>query len=155
MDTAPSGAGSPTRSSLRALLDRPIIRFGIVGVFNSAFVYGVFAGLQVTIGESVHYLVLLGISHVIGVLEAYLLARWLVFQVQGRWWQGLLRFWSVYLVALGINVVALPLLVELVHLPVLPAQALITATTALGSFFAHRSFTFRRSGEPEPTPDTR
>ena len=148
--TEPSARGVAPREAWRqrlsTLLDRQIVRFALVGVFNSAFGYGVFAGLQVTIGKQVHYLVVLVLSHIVGVLEAYLLARRLVFQVRGRWWRELLRFWSVYLVALGINAVALPLLVEVAHLAVLPAQAIIMFGTAFGSFFAHQNFTFRRTG---------
>jgi len=121
-----------------------MLRFALVGVVNSAFSYAVFAGLQVAIGRRVHYLVLLVIAHIVGVLEAYVLQRWLVFQVSGHWWRDLARFWSVYLVALGVNLVALPLLVEVVHVPVLPAQAIIMVGTALGTFVAHRSFSFRR-----------
>jgi putative flippase GtrA len=59
------------------------------------------------------------------------LQRWLVFRVSGRWWRDLARFWSVYLVALAVNMLALPLLVELVHLPVLPAEAIVMLGTAL------------------------
>lgn len=151
---AASGAAAAERSlrrRLTQLLDREIVRFAVVGVFNSACGYGVFAGLQLTIGTRVRYLVILMVSHVVGVLEAYVLARWLVFQVRGRWWRELLRFWSVYLVALGINVAALPVLVEVAHLSVLLSQAIIMLCTAFGSFFAHRCFTFRRSGQREPT----
>ena len=144
-------ADGSVRGRLAQLLDRQIVRFAVVGVFNSAFGYGVFAGLQLTIGARVHYLVVLVLSHVVGVLEAYVLARWLVFQVRGRWWRELARFWSVYLVALGINAVALPVLVEVAHLSVLLSQAIIMLGTAFGTFFAHRSFTFRRSGQREPT----
>jgi len=39
---------------------------------------------------------------------------------------------------------ALPLLVELAHLSVLPAEAIVMLGTALATFVAHRSFTFRR-----------
>lgn len=148
--TGPGTREDPSHPTVRqrisALLDRQVVRFAVVGVFNSAFSYGVFAGLQLTVGARVHYLVILMVSHVVGVLEAYVLARWLVFQVHGRWWRELLRFWSVYLVALGINAVALPLLVEVAHLAVLVAQAVIMLSIAFGSFFAHRHFTFRRSG---------
>lgn len=124
------------------------MRFAIVGVVNTVFAFGAFAGLQLTIGGYVHYLAILVLAHVLGVLEAYVLQRWLVFRVSGRWWRDLARFWSVYLVALGINAVALPLLVEVVHVAVLPAQAIVMAGTALGTFVAHRSFSFRRPREP-------
>jgi hypothetical protein len=74
-----------------------------------------------------------------GVGHQYVLQRWLVFRVSGRWWRDLARFWSVHLVALAINLVALPLLVEIVHLSVLPAQTIVMLGVALGTFVAHRS----------------
>jgi len=125
-------------------LDHQVLRFGLVGVLNSVFGFGVFAGMQLAAGGRVHYLVILLISHVVSVLEAYVLQRWLVFRVSGRWWRDLARFWSVYLVALAINLVALPLLVEIAHVSVLPAQALVLLGVALGTFVAHRRFSFRR-----------
>ena len=50
---------------------------------------------------------------------------------------------SVYLTALAINVVALPVLVEL-GMDRIPAQAIIMAATTLLSYFGHRHFSFRR-----------
>jgi len=44
-----------------------------------------------------------------------------------------------------VNLVALPLLVELVHLPVVWAQGIVLLVTALGTYLAHRNFTFRLS----------
>jgi putative flippase GtrA len=132
------------RTRALRMLDHQVMRFALVGVVNSIFGFGVFAGLQISIGDHVHYLFLLMISHVVSVLEAYVLQRWLVFRVSGHWWRDLARFWSVYLVALAVNVVALPLLVEVVHLPVLLAQAIVMVGTALGSFIAHRTYSFRR-----------
>ena len=140
---------------LSGLLGQQLIRFVLVGVVNSAFSFAVFASRQLTLGTYVHYLAVLVISHIAGVLEAYVLQRWLVFRVSGHWWRDLARFWSVYLVALGVNLVALPLLVELVGVPVLPAQAIVMLGTALGTFLVHRSFTFRRpqTAAVGPLPD--
>jgi putative flippase GtrA len=126
--------------------DRQLLRFVMVGALNSVFAFVVFAGLVFTMGGRVHYLVLLLVAHVVGVLEAYSLQRWFVFRVSGRWWRELARFWSVYLVALAVNMVALSFLVEVVHFPVLPAQAVVMLGTTLGTFVAHRTFTFRRAG---------
>ena len=136
--------GADPVARMRALLRIEVVRFGLVGVVNTAFGYGLFIVLQLTIGTRVHYLAILGISHVFGVLEAYVLQRWLVFRVRGHWWRDLLRFWSVYLVSLGVNAIALPFLVEIVKLPVIPAQGIILLVSALGTYFAHRSFSFRR-----------
>ena len=120
------------------------MRFFLVGILNSAFSFGVFAALQVTLGRHVHYLIVLALSHVVGVLEAYVLQRWLVFRVSGRWWRDLAKFWSVYLVALGVNAVALPALVEILGVPVLLAQGAVMLAIAVGTFVVHQAFTFRR-----------
>src|SRR4051794_18887805 len=119
-------------------------RYVVVGAFNTAFGYGMFAILDLTIGDTVPYLALLLVAHVVSVLEAFVLHKVLVFRVPGRWFRDLTRFWSVYLVALGINLVTLPLLVELVGLPVLLAQAIVLATMTGATFLAHRHYTFSR-----------
>ena len=135
------------RQGVLGILNPQLLRFAMVGVVNSVFGFCVFAALQLTMGEHVHYLVILLVSHVLSVLEAYVLQRWLVFRVSGRWWRDLARFWSVYLGALAINLVTLPLLVEIARVSILPAQAIVMLGTAMGTFFAHRRFTFRRPGD--------
>jgi putative flippase GtrA len=148
MTLQPSEGGLTVR--VRALPATELVRFGLVGVVNTAFSFAVFAGLQATLGHVVHYLVVLVISHVIGVLEAYVLQRWLVFRVRGHWWRDLARFWSVYLVSLGVNLALLPVLVELLHMEILPAQAIVMALQAFGTYVAHKMFTFKR---PAPSLD--
>ena len=147
--TRPSSEGG-LRERIRALLGTELVRFGLVGVVNTAFSFAVFAGLQATLGRVVHYLVVLVVAHVIGVLEAYVLQRWLVFRVRGHWWRDLARFWSVYLVSLGVNLALLPVLVELLHMEILPAQAIVMALQAFGTYVAHKMFTFKR---PAPSLD--
>jgi putative flippase GtrA len=143
-----AGAGSLFVGRLvefvRRLVERQGVRFVLVGVVNSGFSFGVFAALQLTLGKLVHYLVVLVLSNLLGILEAYVLQRWLVFQVTGRWWRDLAKFGSVYLVAFVVNAVALPLLVEVVGVPVLAAQAAVMLATAVGTFAIHRVYTFRR-----------
>jgi putative flippase GtrA len=143
--TVPRTAASGSlRQRIERLLDVQVVRFALVGVVNTAFAFVVFAALQLTLGTRLHYMVILVVATAIGIVEAYILQRWLVFRVSGRWWRELVRFSSVYGVALGVNAVALPLLVEVVHVPVLPAQAIVMLGTALGTFGIHRVFTFRR-----------
>jgi len=133
------------RERLRRVLGSEGLRFVVVGGINTVFGFGVFAGLQLSFGERVHYLAILVVAQVIAVLEAYVLQRWLVFRAHGRWWRDLVRFSSVYMVSLGVNLVALPLLVEILRVPVVPAQGLVMLGTALGTYAAHRTFTFRHS----------
>ena len=100
--------------------------------------------LDLLLRHLVGYFVILLLAHVVGVLEAFVVYRRTVFQVRGHVLRDLARFESVYLVALGVNATLLPLLVEVVGLPVIASQVLIVAVTALVSFFGHKHFSFRR-----------
>ena len=91
------------------------VRFVAVGAVNSLFAYLVFAGLHTALGERVHYTVVLVIATVVGILEAYVLQRWLTFRATGHWWKDLARFSTVYAVAFVVNLGTLPLLVEVVR----------------------------------------
>lgn len=113
-------------------------------MLNTGFAFGVFALLQLAIGDAVGYLVILLLAHVLGVLEAFVVYRRGVFQVTGSLWADLARFESVYLVALAVNAVLLPLLVEVGGLPVIGSQAIVVVATSLVSFFGHKRFSFRR-----------
>jgi putative flippase GtrA len=124
---------------------RELVRFGVVGLFNTAFGFTVFVILQLTLGTVVPYMVALVIANVVAILQAYVLQRRLVFRFTGGWWSGLLRFGVVNLGSFGVNLVLLPALHELLYVPVIPAQAIVTVVQALGTYIAHRLFTFRRT----------
>ncbi|WP_244602566.1 GtrA family protein [Mycobacterium marinum] len=126
--------------------------FLVVGGINTVVGFGIFVGCSVTLGHLVDHrfgktaaaLVTLGIAHVLSVLFAFVMHRQFVFRVRGHVMRDLARFESVYLTALGINAVALPLLVAL-GMSRIPAQAIIVASATLLSYFGHRHFSFRRS----------
>lgn len=131
--------GAEPRSGLLAEL----VRFGLVGLVNTAFGFLVFVALQLTLGTVVHYLVVLVVANVVAIVQAYILQRRLVFRFTGGWWTGLLRFATVYLGVFVFNLALLPALHELLHVPVIPAQAIATVVQAFGTYVAHRLFTFR------------
>jgi putative flippase GtrA len=126
--------------------------FLVVGAINTVVGFGIFVACSVSIGQFVDHhfgrvggsLVTLGISHVLAVLFAFVMHRRFVFRVRGHVLRDLVRFESVYLTALGINAIALPLLVEW-GMHRITAQAIIVASTTLLSYFGHRHFSFRRS----------
>jgi putative flippase GtrA len=120
------------------------IRYLIVGGWNTLFGYCSFAALQIAFGKHVYYLFLLSIAMVFAILNAYIGYRLFVFKVRGRWIRDLGRFSVVYLGSFAANLAILPLLVEVAGIPVLVAQAFTVAGTVAMSFFAHRSFSFRR-----------
>lgn len=128
------------------------VAFLVVGVINTIVGFSIFVACSESIGQLVDHqygrvagsLVTLGISHVLSVLFAFVMHRRFVFRVRGQVLKDLARFESVYLTALGINAVALPVLVEL-GLQRIPAQAIILAASTVLSYFGHRYFSFRRT----------
>jgi putative flippase GtrA len=120
------------------------LRFLIVGAFNTAFGFVLFALMLHLAGDRVHYLVVLVVAMIIAVLVAFAAYRIFVFKVRGDVLRDLGRFSLVYVGALAFNVIALPLLVEVVGLAILTAQAILVVSTVITSFLLHRSFSFRR-----------
>ena len=129
-----------------ARADRKEVRYLVVGGWNTLFGYLVFAVLQLTVGHVIGYMAVLVIAQVIGILNAYVLYRAFVFQVKGNWWFDLVRFSTVYWIVFGVNVIALPLMVSVLGMNVLVAQAIFLVVTVIASYFAHNHFSFRRAG---------
>ncbi len=147
MPPAPSGAPTEAtrpRWTLRRLLADERVAFLGVGALNTGVGAVAFISLQLTLGRVTHYLVVLLCAHVISVLIAFGLHRRLVFRVRGNVLVDLLRFETVYLGALAVNLAVLPLLVEVAGIPVIGSQLLIVFITSLISFFGHKHFSFRR-----------
>jgi putative flippase GtrA len=139
----PGDTASPTGRLLRVVKD-PRVAFLGVGAVNTVVGYLLFAGFLWLFGQSL-YLLALACSYVVAVLIAFVLYRFLVFRVRGHVLADLWRFATVYLSSLAVNFVLLPLLVELAHLRVLVAQALIVMVTSVMSWVGHKNFSFRRT----------
>jgi len=139
---------------LRAAGDQRVA-FLIVGAINTGVGFACFAGFLALLGQGVRpvppsrYLLAMVCAHVVAVLVAFVLYRVAVFRVRGHLLGDLWRFETVYLSSLAVNFALLPLLVELVHLPVLPAQALIVLVTSVMSWMGHKHYSFRRTSSPE------
>ena len=142
---SPGGMSGPPGWFLRMVHDQRVA-FLIVGGINTVVGFACFAGFLLILGKA-HYLVALVCAHVVAVLIAFVLYRFAVFKVRGHVLADLWRFETVYLSALAVNLVVLPVLVELAHLPILLAQALIVLVTSLMSWVGHKHFSFRRSGD--------
>ena len=148
-EAGPRRARTPA-AIIRRLLDDERVRFLIVGGFNTVFGYALFVLFELTLGKVVGGwigdLVSLYASYAIATVVAFVLHRHYTYRVTGTGNVIIdyLRFVSVYIVALLVNTVALPLLVQFAHLPAIAAQGLIVVVTTLISYFGHKLFSFRR-----------
>lgn len=134
-------------TAMRRLLADQRVRYLLVGGYNTVFGYGLFTALYLWVGDWAPYLALAVVSNVAGVLNAFVSYRLLVFQVKGNVVRDLLRFSSVYLVAFVLNLVLLPVAVEVLGIPPLPAQGVVLVTTVVISYIGHKHFSFRRPEE--------
>lgn len=141
---------------IRRLLRDQRISFLLVGGFNTVVGFGLFVVLDLTLGRAlddtagrtIGSLATLICSYAIGIVVAFFMHRRFVFRVQGHLLRDFVRFQSVYWLALAINALALPLLVEL-GFPRIPTQAVIVVATTVISYVGHRYFSFHRKTETE------
>ena len=145
-ETAPPGGMSGPPGWLLRIVRDQRVAFLMVGGINTVVGFLCFAGFLALLGQQ-RYLLALVFAHVVAVLIAFVLYRFVVFRVRGHVLADLWRFETVYLSALAVNFVLLPLLVEFVHLPAL--LALIVLVTSVMSWMGHKHYSFRRPASSE------
>ena len=120
------------------------VRFILVGGVNTIVAYLLFLAFEAAFGG--RYLLSLVLSYVFATLLAFALHRRFTFGVSGRHRlvADFLRFESVYVVMFVVNAVLLLLFIELAGWPSWLAQAVIVVITTVGSYLAHKFFTFTR-----------
>jgi putative flippase GtrA len=121
------------------------IRYLVIGAYNTFFGYSTFAILWLLWGQTVHYIVLVIISHIISVINAFIGYRMLVFLKTGGLLADFIRFNTVYLGTFIFNLAALPVLIDGVKIHPLVAQAVVMSVTIIASYILHRRFSFKLS----------
>lgn len=161
--TGAPGATAPEpveRGPLFRLIRDQRVAFLLVGATNTGIGFVFFILFDATVGRwldvevnrVVGSLGTLACAHVFSVLCAFVLHRTFVFRVRGHVWRDLARFEAVYLVAIGVNALILPVLVEIGWNRILAQFSILLVTTFI-SYFGHKFFSFRRPPEPTPTPE--
>lgn len=122
---------------------REKIMYLIVGMWNTAFGYGLFAGLYYVLSKSLHYNLILFISYVVSTISAYLLYKYLVFRTKGDLIKGYLKFSVVYVYAYLGNMLILFGLKRFTTIDLYQGQAISVLVIVLVSYFSHKKFTFK------------
>lgn len=125
------------------------LRFLAVGALNTGLGFGLFALLQFLIGEQIGEVFVLLLAHLGASSVAFVLHRRVTFRVSGSILKDYLRFQTVFIVPIGINLIVLPILTRVLGVNVYLAQALITVVSVTISYFGHKYFSFRRPEQPE------
>jgi putative flippase GtrA len=90
----------------------------------------------------VSYLIVTAATNLSTALIVYPVYRGFVFGSEQTWLRGFWKFYTVYLVGLGVSLVGMPLLVEIIGVPVVLAQAILLAVQPVISYLLHRFWTF-------------
>lgn len=139
---APEQTSEPAGPLLRLIKDRRVAFLAVGGV-NTLVGTVLFVYFHTVFGNDGYLLTLL-CSHIISVIIAFVLYRYLVFRVRGHLLRDAWRFESVYLTGLALNAVLLTIGVSWLHLNAVLVQIIVTALIALGSYLGHGRFSFHR-----------
>ena len=132
-----------------------LLRYLIVGAWNTIFGYGCFAILTAVLDPVVAhaYIIANVLAILINVTVAFLGYKWFVFKTKGNYLWEWLRVMSVYSTTIVVSILALPVLVFIIRsishvdkaAPYI-AGAVLAASSVLFSFVGHKKFSFRVDG---------
>ena len=133
-----------------------VARYLLVGAFNTGFGYSLFVALNYLFrrfgiyGSEMASL----FGNLIAITVAFLGYKWFVFRTRGNYLREWMRCISVYGVSIAFSLVMLPPLTLLLRRWFGPTQtssnlaaAMLTVVTVAASYFGHKHFSFRRSGD--------
>jgi putative flippase GtrA len=133
-----------------------VIRYLLVGGFNTCFGYALFVTLNYLFrslgvyGSEIASL----LSNIIAITVAFLGYKWFVFRTHGHYLREWLRCLSVYGSSMLFSLVMLPPLTLLLRrwfghsqMASNVAAAILTVVVVAASYFGHKHFSFRRTGD--------
>jgi putative flippase GtrA len=133
-----------------------VIRYLLVGGFNTCFGYALFVGFNYLFralgvyGSEIASL----LSNIVAITVAFLGYKWFVFRTHGHYFREWLRCLSVYGSSMLFALIMLPPLTLLLRhwfgrsqMASNVAAAILTLVTVAASYFGHKHFSFRRSGD--------
>ena len=123
--------------------NRLLSRYLVAGLWNTAFGYGVFAGLIAWHANHIHYLLIAGVSNILAISNAYAVHKFFVFRTRGDYLKEYLRYWLVYGAAAVIGMLGLLMLVSGLKVNIYFAQIGVVCGQVIFSFFGHQRFSFR------------
>ncbi|NTV66181.1 MAG: GtrA family protein [Chlorobaculum sp.] len=118
------------------------IAYLLVGGWNTLLGYGVFALLYYYFSDRLSYAVILTISYVISITNAYLGYKFFVFKTKGGFIKEYFRFYVVYGGTYLANMVAFPVAIKYMGVNPYAAQVIITFIIMVVSYISHKKFSF-------------
>lgn len=118
------------------------IRYLMVGAGTNLLYFALFwLGWQLLEG-TVPYLVVTAGANLGTAVLVYPAYRGFVFGSTTTWLKGFWKFYTVFVIGLVASLVGMPLLIEVLGVPVVVAQAIVIAVVPVVSYLLHRFWTF-------------
>lgn len=123
------------------------VRFVVAGGLNTLVGLAMFPVLYYALGWlALHYVIILLIAQAASTTFSFLTNKLLVFRTQGHYLNEYGKFMTFHIVHLGLNLIALPLLVEFGGLYPVVAQFLYSFVVIVTSYFWYSRITFHHRG---------
>ena len=121
------------------------LRFLIVGVWNFAFGYAVFAGLYWALNGIWPDWLISAVAAVLGITMSFVTHRFITYRSSGCWWREYLRFYVVYGGQSLLNVLLIWLLVTKLKMNAYIVQLTISIVLTLATYWAHKYYSFKET----------
>ena len=138
-----------------------VVRYLLVGVWNTVFGYGLYALLTYLLTPLIPYAYMAAglLGAAVCITVSFLGYKLLVFRSRGNFLKEYLRCYVVYGTSTLVNLALLPVLVAVLNLYVEPpvyapyiAGAILTVGTVVASFIGHQQYTFAHKPSPGAKP---
>jgi len=138
-----------------------VVRYLLVGVWNTLFGYGLYALLTYLLTPLIPYAYMAAglLGTAVCITVSFLGYKLLVFRSRGNFLKEYLRCYVVYGTSTLVNLALLPVLVAVLNLYVEPpvyapyiAGAILTVGTVVASFIGHQQYTFAHKPSPGAKP---
>jgi putative flippase GtrA len=132
------------RRVIRALAGDRRIRYLVVGGVSTVIYYVTFSAGWLLLSGRIPYLLMAIMANFSTAVVTYPMYRRGVFQYAGPWLSGFVRFYALGFGSMGWSFIGLPLLIEVGHVPVLLAQAMVLVLVPVLNYQVMKFWTFGR-----------
>jgi putative flippase GtrA len=132
---------------LVGLRNPQMVRYVVVGGWNTLAGYTIFFACYVLLAEQLHYMLIALLSHVVATLNAWVCYRRLVFFSTMRWFTEYLRFNLSCGLLIAFQLFILFVLSGLLGVHPLVAQAVAIIISVGVSYLVHKHFSFGTGSE--------
>lgn len=119
------------------------IQYLVTGIWNTIFGYGIFSLLHYLFKEMINDNIVLTISYIFSITNAYILYKLMVFKTKGNVCKEYIRFYFVYIWVYLMNIILLPIVTKAFNGDIYRSQAVIIILITIMSYFGNKKFTFK------------